>query len=299
MLGSVETFTSAYAKLNEWCRLSSSTIDPELSFGDRRIEGNELLDPITRIVGDALVNVFSEKMGSATYPFYVTVLMSLIHARAYVNLSMREAPMAILMHTTVLDGEFIDQYADFCSADVTHFFGEIAKGTYNQQHPACVIETKIYLGDEDGSGLDSTVFNCIMPMKPARDGEYLFPSYKEDPSKFKSIVRKMAPKVAEDCSNSKKKWLVVSSLIEDESPQYKATKLACLQNELDRGLLTQHEVWESSNNKRMMMIRACSGCGLRQFVLKKCGRCLKVSYCEVECQKKHWKTHKKTCIPHQ
>ncbi len=29
--------------------------------------------------------------------------------------------------------------------------------------------------------------------------------------------------------------------------------------------------------------------------LKQCGRCRKVGYCSVECQKSHWKTHKKEC----
>jgi hypothetical protein len=37
----------------------------------------------------------------------------------------------------------------------------------------------------------------------------------------------------------------------------------------------------------------CAACG--SITEKKCGRCEKVYYCKRECQKKHWKAHKKEC----
>ena len=39
----------------------------------------------------------------------------------------------------------------------------------------------------------------------------------------------------------------------------------------------------------------CQGCGSLSEDLKKCSRCKKVSYCSRECQKGHWKVHKKQC----
>lgn len=46
------------------------------------------------------------------------------------------------------------------------------------------------------------------------------------------------------------------------------------------------------------MFAHCDGCGAQQTAqrgLKKCGRCRRVGYCSVECQKAAWPTHKSVC----
>mmetsp|Transcript_12145 Transcript_12145/g.14126 ORF Transcript_12145/g.14126 Transcript_12145/m.14126 type:complete len:578 (+) Transcript_12145:128-1861(+) len=43
----------------------------------------------------------------------------------------------------------------------------------------------------------------------------------------------------------------------------------------------------------------CILCGKCNDTLSTCSRCKSVTYCSVECQKKHWKEHKKTCKPLQ
>ena len=40
---------------------------------------------------------------------------------------------------------------------------------------------------------------------------------------------------------------------------------------------------------------SCAACGIASTDLKKCGACNKTKYCSVECQKRHWKVHKKMC----
>ena len=41
--------------------------------------------------------------------------------------------------------------------------------------------------------------------------------------------------------------------------------------------------------------RKCSGCGKKKIGLKACGSCSQVWYCDKECQKKSWPTHKAYC----
>lgn len=40
----------------------------------------------------------------------------------------------------------------------------------------------------------------------------------------------------------------------------------------------------------------CASCQATKASLQRCGRCKKVSYCNRDCQKAHYKTHKKTCF---
>ena len=41
--------------------------------------------------------------------------------------------------------------------------------------------------------------------------------------------------------------------------------------------------------------KMCSACGKKSDTAKKCTACKCVSYCDKECQNKHWKEHKKEC----
>jgi hypothetical protein len=53
-----------------------------------------------------------------------------------------------------------------------------------------------------------------------------------------------------------------------------------------------------SNNLQTKNPKICNFCGKQktlQETLKKCGRCKKIFYCGVTCQRKDWKTHKKIC----
>ncbi len=39
----------------------------------------------------------------------------------------------------------------------------------------------------------------------------------------------------------------------------------------------------------------CKVCKTRSYKMSQCSRCKKVYYCNIKCQKKHWKHHKKKC----
>ena len=42
---------------------------------------------------------------------------------------------------------------------------------------------------------------------------------------------------------------------------------------------------------------SCASCDKHIFAAKKCGKCTQVSYCSKKCQVRHWKSHKRQCIP--
>lgn len=46
---------------------------------------------------------------------------------------------------------------------------------------------------------------------------------------------------------------------------------------------------------------ACGNCHIEEKGSKfhRCGKCKRVAYCGLQCQKEHWKTHKKACTPHE
>merc|ERR1712098_654381 len=41
--------------------------------------------------------------------------------------------------------------------------------------------------------------------------------------------------------------------------------------------------------------RTCAFCGVVQLKMKICSRCKQVNYCSGQCQKSHWKEHKRQC----
>ncbi|CAK4029829.1 Hypothetical predicted protein [Lecanosticta acicola] len=47
--------------------------------------------------------------------------------------------------------------------------------------------------------------------------------------------------------------------------------------------------------KTSQAVAKCGNCDKTDISLKKCAKCMSVSYCDRECQKSHWKTHKKVC----
>ena len=57
--------------------------------------------------------------------------------------------------------------------------------------------------------------------------------------------------------------------------------------------LTSNETPETSQDSIVMH---CSNCQ-KLTKPRRCTRCLKVSYCGQECQRAHWKEHKKDCKP--
>lgn len=56
---------------------------------------------------------------------------------------------------------------------------------------------------------------------------------------------------------------------------------------------------DTNNKKKKKKIRQCATCSKEQaegWKLKKCARCQTTYYCGAACQRKHWPTHKQTCI---
>jgi len=47
------------------------------------------------------------------------------------------------------------------------------------------------------------------------------------------------------------------------------------------------------------VVKSCATCGkdATRVLVKDCVRCKRVSYCGKECQKLHWKQHKRECVP--
>ncbi len=63
---------------------------------------------------------------------------------------------------------------------------------------------------------------------------------------------------------------------------------------LDGWMLQCHEKLPTPQSTEVCAF--CEESPLRAaFTLSRCGRCTKIAYCSVECQKAHWKLHKKTC----
>lgn len=49
--------------------------------------------------------------------------------------------------------------------------------------------------------------------------------------------------------------------------------------------------------ERVERAAACDGCGQSAVGLRRCARCRQAQYCSAECQRQHWKVHKRECRP--
>lgn len=81
-------------------------------------------------------------------------------------------------------------------------------------------------------------------------------------------------------------------------------------NVLGPGGIFDTDMGDSTTSKVIKELRdrhknpdACGGCGAKQVkdgeALLQCGRCNDRKYCGIDCQKGHWKVHKKVCEPIQ
>ena len=59
-------------------------------------------------------------------------------------------------------------------------------------------------------------------------------------------------------------------------------------------LLLKHKRPQENSEKEKSQ-GGCASCGIASTDLKKCSSCKRTKYCSVECQKRHWKVHKKIC----
>lgn len=51
---------------------------------------------------------------------------------------------------------------------------------------------------------------------------------------------------------------------------------------------------DSTNKTKIPASGPCGNCG-KENATKRCSRCNRIHYCSVDCQKAHWKVHKKIC----
>lgn len=47
--------------------------------------------------------------------------------------------------------------------------------------------------------------------------------------------------------------------------------------------------------KLFPLVKQCNYCGKQSENVKKCSKCFGVEYCDLICQKNHWKIHRKDC----
>lgn len=62
-------------------------------------------------------------------------------------------------------------------------------------------------------------------------------------------------------------------------------------------VLARHRSEDRFEIHSINYLPACSFCNLIVKCLKRCGRCRKSNYCSIECQKKDWQQHKRSCVP--
>ena len=70
------------------------------------------------------------------------------------------------------------------------------------------------------------------------------------------------------------------------------TRIAALYNEEER---SQMRTLSTRVRVSGGVHKRCDYCDKPLVDVKRCARCQKVSYCDRECQRKHWKDHKKVC----
>jgi len=87
----------------------------------------------------------------------------------------------------------------------------------------------------------------------------------------------------------------------DTEKKYSNNSLTMHYEEIDNTLTIQ---WYNKNRDKKNLIKHeavewCNGCKkFKPFAdFKKCGQCQCERYCSRECQKSHWKEHKKVCEP--
>lgn len=84
-------------------------------------------------------------------------------------------------------------------------------------------------------------------------------------------------------------------------PYIKEQNLGYFQDPLTGEEITVEEfeakdAMEQTNHKpHVNVMRKCAYCNKSDTKLLRCGRCKTTYYCSKECQKPHWKKHKKVC----
>ncbi|KAG2393367.1 hypothetical protein C9374_006898 [Naegleria lovaniensis] len=112
------------------------------------------------------------------------------------------------------------------------------------------------------------------------------------------------PTLPEKGWSASTRWVQLSAKLE---PEYHETSLALedLSNKLRKILvgITDEQIEQaekaahqnvSSSNTNASESNTCNTCG--KPATSKCSQCKSVFYCSVECQKKNWPEHKKTCV---
>jgi hypothetical protein len=56
-----------------------------------------------------------------------------------------------------------------------------------------------------------------------------------------------------------------------------------------------HKIRQTVLSFSPVSVYACAHCGEQEAVLRLCGNCRSVVYCDVECQRANWREHKKFC----